>query len=60
MSEFRSRWDLNITQGPAKPLQWATVVGLVGSVSERTKACAVVEIYLTSLNRGRYHWLPPL
>ena len=49
MSEFRSRWDLNITWGPAKPLQRATVVGLVDSAREENKTRAVVEIYL---NRG--------
>ena len=47
----RSWWDLGTTWGPAEPLQWATVVGLVDSASEKYKARAVVEIYL---NRGRY------
>jgi len=44
--EFRSRWDLSTAWGPANPLQWATVVGLVDSASEENKARAVVEIYL--------------
>jgi len=50
MFEFRSRWELNTTWGPAEPLQWATVVGLVDSARENIKR-AVAEIYL---NRGRY------
>jgi len=39
--EFRSRRDLKITWGPAEPLQWATVAGLVDSASEKNKARAV-------------------
>jgi len=34
----RSRWDLVTTWGPAEPLQWATVVALVDSASEKNKA----------------------
>jgi len=49
--EFRSRRDLKTTWGPAEPLQWATVIGLVDSAREKNKARAVVEIYM---NRGRY------
>jgi len=45
-STFRSRWDLNVAWGPAKLLQWATVVGLVDSAREENKARAVIEIYL--------------
>ena len=41
--EFRSRRDLTIAWGPAEPLQWATVVGLVDSASKENKARAVVE-----------------
>jgi len=57
-----SRWDLNIAWGPAKLLQWATVVGLVDSAREESKARAVVEIYLepeaiqTLLAPFRYHY----
>ena len=46
-SEFRSRWDLNITWGPAKPLKCATVVSLVDSAREENKARAVAGIYLS-------------
>ena len=41
--EFRSRRDLKTTWGPAEPLQWATVIGLVDSASEKNKARVVVE-----------------
>jgi len=42
-AEFSSRWDQNITWGPAEPLQWATVVGLVDSAREKNKARVVIE-----------------
>ena len=58
---LQSRWhDLGSTWGPAEPLQWATVVGLVGSAREKNKARAVIEIYRIPMKRGRCPWLTPL
>ena len=42
--------DLNTTRGPAEPLQWATVVGLVVSARATSKARAVDEIYRIHLD----------
>jgi len=57
----RSWWDLGTTWGPSEPLQWAAVVGLIDSASEKNKARAAVEIHLepgvirTPLAPFRYH-----